>query len=356
MRQWLPMAVAASALSLLAPWASLGQAAPAPRAAPSSASESLPARLAELGQLFVSLGQAEASRTELLKRLDRYRKSIRDTQRQSPGPSRDFKLRRLLSDSQALAKEISALDQKIARERAALHRTRQALAKLLESLKEEDRARVRRELERTRRSEGSRSRPRQVLKVAKPTIHPLDGPREIEEKADALRDSEDKIRKQIKEIEDILSALERRRRLRAISSGLDRYTGIFNEDSSSRRVVRIRPTRTSADSATGSPTPDPSREGDLNPPESFAGVVDDPQVGEGTRTAVSGTYAVVLRELLTAETINALRQAGRSGDPEERRRALERARAELRRTATELQRKSQTFRQRARQLRSQESR
>lgn len=336
MKPWLGILMATLALSLASPGAQAAPIAPG-----------LSTRLEELNQRFAAVDKAVAGRTALLGRLDRYRRSIRDTRRQEAGPARDFKLRRLLAEAQALAKQISALDVELARHQEALEEARQSLLRLLAELQGAQREKVQQELARTRQSKDGRPA---VLKVARPLIHPLDGPREIEEKADVLRDSEDKIRKRIEEIDRALTNMAERRRLRSISQRLDRYTGIFNEDSSSRRVTRIRPSKIVAP-AEGAPNPagEMDTQGGYAPADDFAGS------GVG-RTVTSGTYAVVLRELLTPATLHALRKAGESGDPEARIRALRKAREELQKAAADLRSRSQTYRERARQLRTHEKR
>ncbi|MDY0000208.1 MAG: hypothetical protein RBU30_02820 [Polyangia bacterium] len=309
----------------------------------------LAARLAELNRKFAQVDQAIASRVTLLGRLDRYRRSIKEARDQEAGPARDFKLRRLLAEAQVLASKLSALDAELAGHQRALEEARRALVTKLSALKGAERLRVQRELARTR---GAKERPPAVLKVARPVIDPLDGPREIEEKADVLKDSEEKIRKRIEEIDRVLANMAERRRLRAISQRVDRYTGIFNEDSSSRRVTRIRPTRitSTGDGATSAPA-----ELDANPSSAY-GSYEDTAGGSIGRSVSSGTYAVVLRELLTPATLNALRKAGQSGDPDERIRALQKARDELRQAASDLRNRSQTYRDRAKQLRTNEKR
>lgn len=332
-------------LGILMTTLALGAGGPRAMAAPSAGD--VAARLAELNRRFAEVDRAVASRVALLGRLDRYRRSLRDTRRQEAGPARDFKLRRLLAEAQALAKQLSAVDAELAGHQRALEVARQALLGQLSALGDAERRRVQQELARTRQTSPGQVR---VLKVARPTIHPLDGPREIEEKADVLKDSEDKIRKRIEEIDRVLANLAERRRLRSISQRLDRYTGIFNEDSSSRRVTRIRPTRITSSGEGGPSAP---AELDANPSAAYA---DDSASGAIGRSVTSGTYAVVLRELLTPATLSALRKAGQSGDPEARLQALRRARDELRQAAAELRSRSQTYRERAKQLRTREKR
>jgi hypothetical protein len=327
------------------------RAAPAARGADATTPAVLSKGLAELNRHFGELNRLLVTRQKQLERLERYRSTISQVRKQPAGPARDFKLRRLLADARALAKRLSGLDASIRRAQQGVERARRSLRDKLSKLQGKRRAKVKRVLQRTRRARKAR-----VLRVAQPRIHPLDGPRQIEEKADVLKDSEDKIRRRLAEIGRVINRLKKRRKLRSISRRVDRYTGLFNEDSSRRRVTRIRANKTPSEPSVGEGgTPAPAGQADADPSSLTGSYNGDDASAEldGTRGSglSSGTYAVVLRRLLTPATLRALREASRSKDPATRLQALNRARAELRKKAQQLRRRHQQYRQRARKLR-----
>jgi len=329
-------------------------AAPA-RAQSAKTPEVLRKGLTALNRHFAELNRHVAARAALLERLERYRTLLRKTRALPAGPARDYRLRRLLAEARTLAKRLSGLDQRIRVVQKSLDDARRRLLSSLAQLKGAHRTRLRQELARTRRG-----RTHRVLRVAQPRIHPLDGPRQILDKADVLKDSEEKIRKRLAEIARVIGRLKNRRTLRNISRRVDRYTGLFNEDSSRRRVTRIRPAKVPAEAAAPQGTGDPSHNSQDSDGLASYGTSAPADDGTGEwgpgRSVSSGTYAVVLRELLTPATIQALRKAGRSGDPAARLKALERARRELTLAAQRLRERAKRYRQRARDLRATERR
>lgn len=326
------------------------QAAPRSRAATSAVTSALRA----LNRQFRTLTQQISHRTALLGRLARYRRAIAATRRRPAGPARDFKLRGLLAEARDLAARISRVDRTVRALGHAVDRARVRLGKRLDALSAAERARARAALSRTRRAH----RAPRVLRVARPRIHPLDGPRQIEEKADLLRDSAEKVRRRLVEIQRIISRIRTRQRLREISRRVDRYTGLFAEDTTRHRVTRIRPSRPAASTNDTQPAGVP-RDGDRGSAlgGSYNGPGESGTVGlqsgsDPSRDAPSGTYAVVLREVLTPGAVQALKRAGLRRNPGARLRALERARQELARTAKRLRDRARAYRARARTLRT----
>jgi len=316
------------------------------QAAPTSSS---PAQLVRLNKAFNRLVQLNIQRSRQLVRLKRFQTTIRATRARSAGPARDFKLRRLLAGARALAKRLSATDKQVAKALASVTAARLSLIQALTRLKKSQQTRARRALIHTAsKGRGSLT----VLRIARTRLHPLDGPREIGEKVDLLKDSEEKIRKRLQEIDRVISRLGKRLKLRRIARGVDRYSGLFAEDTSRRRVTRIRPARSPGAGDPGVPAEGILATNDMdagytNPSGTFG---DDSH----SRGISSSTYAVVLKELLTPATLAALRKAGRSSDPRVRLRALRRARAELKRAVAKLRARARRYRAKAKHLRQSE--
>jgi hypothetical protein len=292
-----------------------------------------------LGTAQKQLQQVAAARSGLLARLGRYQGAIEATRSQAPSPARDYKLRQLLAKTQALSKQLSTLDGLVRRFKAELGQHRTALLTLLVQVTPDQAAIIRRAIAATLPHP---ARDPGVLRVPRVNIGALDGPRDIEEKADLLKDSEEKIRRRLKELDEVILRIEARQKLRRIADQVDRDDGLFAEDASRHRITRLRPGssgRTSeADGAYGlSDNPAPTG----TTPGAFVG-------------AGSSAYSVVLREVLSPATLEALRSAGRSTDPAVRLQALARVRAELQKKALELQQREREYRDRARSLRRHE--
>lgn len=341
MNRWISI----TALLLALAWPTTAQAAP---------QESTSAGLARLNKAFTRVVQLNNQRSQLLKRLKRFQATIRTTRVRPAGPARDFKLRRLLAGARALAKRLSTTDKQLRRALTNLTAARAGLIQAMTRLKKSQQSRVRRALSQTAgRAHGKLT----VLRIAKTKLHPLDGPRQINEKADLLKDSEEKIRKRLKEIDQVITRIGKRQKLRRIARGVDRYSGLFGEDTSRRRVTRIRPSKAPA----GAADPGAPAEGLQNSSDMDGGYTGNPNSTFGDDSssrggASSSTYAVVLKELLTPATLAALRKAGRSSDPRVRLRALRKARAELHRAIAKLKAKARRYRAKAKRLRQSEQR
>lgn len=306
--------------------------------------------LTRLNSAFNRLNQQLSSRVTLLERLKLYNATIQQTRARKAGPARDYRLRRLLAEARALSRRLSGLDVRIKRSQEELDRARKALLGLLARLKARQAAQVKAQLARTSRT-GKRQV--KVLKVAKTRIDPLDGPREIEEKADLLKDSEEKIRRRIREIARVIDRLKKRAKLRRISRRVDRDEGLYGEDTSRHRITRLRP---GSNPNRSTPTDDGVTQ-DADTLGTNSGYA-TPAPGAAEPSWESGhsarTYAVLLKEVLSPAALASLRKASQSNDPEVRLKALQRVQQELRRAAARLRKKSTRYRQKARELRQKE--
>src|SRR6185369_13571709 len=103
--------------------------------------------------------------------------------------------------------------------------------------------------------------PGKPIGVARAAENPLDGPRELQDKADLLRDSGDKLRREVQRLAQRIDGVERRRHLRERAGAVDE--DLFGEAVSNRRSPRVASTTFagpnhgggSGDTAQGSPAP-----------------------------------------------------------------------------------------------------
>jgi hypothetical protein len=196
--------------------------------------------------------------------------------------------------------------------------------------------------------------PVQVVRDPRAAIDPLDGPRELREKADLLRDSGDKLRREVKRIAGRLDNVERRRHLRERSGALDE--DLFGESTSNRRVARVgdsggNGTSTSVSSDHASPTQTTGTGGAVNTAPGAT-----PTLGSGQQpsTPTTGrTDTTTLRNLVDPATLDELERADSIDDTDRQARALKKAQTELESLANELDRRAQALDGRATQLKQQ---
>jgi len=217
--------------------------------------------------------------------------------------------------------------------------------------------------------------PEKPLGVARATDDPLDGPRELQDKADLLRDSGDKLRREVARLSQRIDGVERRRHLRERAGAVDE--DLFGEAVSNRHSPRVASTTFSrgggsADNqgagtptangaggggsggsgggSAGSPAPGGSGSGGA-PPGGGLGGGGSPG-GGGTTGTLGGTSGdtTVLRNLVDPATLDELRRSDGGDDLERQIRALRRAQGELSGLATELDRRAHALSQRADEL------
>jgi hypothetical protein len=198
------------------------------------------------------------------------------------------------------------------------------------------------------------------------TVDPLDGPRELREKADLLRDSEDKLRREVKRLAQRIDDVERRRHLRERAGAIDEDW--FGESNYNRRMARSSSTLNAggaqgeargpnADSSqaappaagAGGPTAGGVTGGGAPGPgagPSFGGAADPSRAG-------GGDASTVLRNLVDPATLEELRRADGSDDLDRQLRALKRAQGELEGLARDLGKRAKTLSDRAESLRKQ---
>jgi hypothetical protein len=272
---------------------------------------------------------------------------IEQLKAQPPGPVRDLRLQSLLAQAQDRADDLSQR----AAARKTLHANVATLQKRLLSLCErvlagEDGAvdsgrrvqllRLRAQLtERLYGDEPERLRALTQSSAALEKETPSDDPQGLRDRADLLRDSADKLLREMAKLKERRQALLARQRVRQRAATVDE--DLFAEQATARRgggVFSGRETK-AADAAAaptvgGTPTPPPTP---------------DPGTASGPTTS--------LRTALDPSTLDALLRSDGSGDAGAQAAALQRAEGELRSLVEQLQRRATQLEQRAVTLRNQ---
>jgi hypothetical protein len=345
-----------------------------------------------------AVAQAEAqlgARKAVEARLEREAKELAaavDREKAAPSTmARDLRLGQLLAEAR---QKSDALDAAVAdRERAAkeLERARRALVAACDAaLAQKDLGGEAQRLELTR------LRTAQVTLLVQPgstlvaprlpegpvVADPLDGPRELEDKADLLRDSADKLRREAARLLARIDDVERRRHLRERAGAVDEDW--FNDAAWSRRAARApgsglpasRGGNESAQAAPNAPSTGGSGSGSFSdsagpsaptagaggaggaPPPSAGGTGGDRGGVGGGPTGVGGGVSgggrdstAVLRNLVDPSTLEELRRADGSDDLDRQLRALRRAESELLGMARDLHRRADSLAARAADLR-----
>lgn len=141
--------------------------------------------------------------------------------------------------ARAVRRRISAIDEEMRSQLAGLRtgalETRREVARLLKALHEERRVLSATLAELTPVPKNARR-----WASFRITVDPLDGPQELQEKADFLEDARDKLRKKATEIAALVVASKRSRRLQEAANRFRMETGLFDEELRPERVTRGR--------------------------------------------------------------------------------------------------------------------
>jgi hypothetical protein len=348
----------------------------------------LRAREAELARLDAEQTRDQARLKALASTSQELAAEIERVKSEPVGVRRDFQLQELLAAAKSKSDALDRLASELRGRAASLAQARRAV------VAGSDRA-LAGQLPEATRLELSRLRTAQVTLLAQPPIalgrteveaDPLDGPRELSEKADLLRDSEDKLRREVGRLGRRIDDVERRRHLRERAGSVDEDW--FAESTSNRRVARVAGVgaaggnnREGADKAG---TADPARGGGASPPpaappgQAGAGSpptgpttgVGGPAAGGGGPAAGGGGQATgggftdstpagrndaasVLRNLVDPSTLAELRRSDGTDDLERQLRALRRAHSELEGMARDLARRAHALSARAAELKKQ---
>jgi hypothetical protein len=308
--------------------------------------------------------QVDASRARLENESSQLAGDIEHVKAEAAGVRRDFRLRELLAAQKTKADELTRVAADLRGRAAPLTEARRAL------IANCDRALLQPALNEAKRLELARLRTAQATLLAMPmaplgqlgkvAVDPLDGPRELKEKADLLRDSGDKLKREVARLTARIDDVERRRHLRERAGAVDEDW--FGEATSNRKFARTSTigqntnakTNDGAQTPAANPTPGVTG-GTINgggaggPPP--AGFNNDPSTNNsGSSRATDST---VLRNLVDPATLDELRRADGGDDLERQVRALKRAQGELEGMAAEMERRARSLATRADELKKQ---
>ncbi len=197
-------------------------------------------------------------------------------------------------------------------------------------------------------------------KVAPVAADPLDGPRELKEKADFLRDSEDKLKREVHRLSSRIDDVERRRHLRERVGAVD--DDMFGEAASNRKFARLSSTAASQNAKTSDSNPSASLGGGMAATPTVGGVSgttpnSNNNFGNTPAPATPGgersSDTAVLRNLVDPSTLDELRRADGGDDLDRQVRALKKAQGELEGMAAELERRAKSLSTRADELKRQ---
>jgi hypothetical protein len=324
----------------------------------------LRAREAEVARAALDADKLEARQKQLAAESGKLAAEI-DRLKSEP-LRRDARLEEALAAQKSRSDELAALFPQRQARQAVLDKARRALVVACDqALKTPLPESTRFELQRTRTAQVTLLAAPQIAPLGKTPVEvdPLDGPRELTEKADLLRDSEDKLRREVARLTVRIDDVERRRHLRERAGAVDEDW--FGEATSNRRVARqpgVGTARTggnekaTADAAPAAPPTNGAGAG--SPGQGGGGVSPGPAPQQPTGAfadpgASRGSDASVLRNLVDPATLAELRRADGSDDLDRQLRALRRAQGELEGLARELNRRAHTLSSRAAELKKQ---
>ncbi|HZS38860.1 MAG TPA: hypothetical protein VFF06_18635 [Polyangia bacterium] len=313
------------------------------------------AQSAEVQQLDGARASLDGRRAQLERESQKLAAEIERLKAEPAGVRRDVRLGELLADSKAKTDELERVAAELRARGSSLTSARKALVAACDRALQKGLPEARRlELERLRTGQVTQlAQPAQPLDIGRASADPLDGPRELEEKADLLRDSGDKLKREVNRLATRIDDVERRRHLRERSNAVD--DDWFGESASNRKSARpatlgapgSQSARGAGDAAAvptngvgGTPAP-----GVPNSPGTSFG-------GGGTNSFGNDKSAesTVLRNLVDPATLDELRRADGGDDLERQVRALKRAQGELDGLARELDRRARALSTRADEL------
>jgi hypothetical protein len=314
----------------------------------------------------------ESHRRRLETLLSAQVRRISRLKQQQAGVRRDFQLRRALRENRELASRLTKLQKRVRELNQHLLQVIDSAIARAKTKKGKD------QLLKYRQKIARRFITRATRIVTSEKASPLDSPEDLEEKADLLKDSEEKVRRQLKRIKQQLSRLRRRSKLQRHSRSVDDSPFI---ESSLRRIVRSQrsekldsysPKNQTNKEAVDTNNRTPAPAGDDNLDNAGEGSDSSNSVGgdnytekppltsdstakpfpssglltgnKGRMTTIPG---VIVRGVLDPSILVELRRANKSGSLRARLKALEKAKKKLEQMAKALNMQSLKLRQRA---------
>jgi hypothetical protein len=313
-----------------------------------------------IGQLDGARAQSELRRAELEQQSRALAAQIEAIKAEPTGVRRDLQLQDLLAAQRSKSDELEHIAADLRGRASLLAGARRKLLSdcdraLAMQLPESKRL----ELTRVRTTQAAwLAQPDRPLGVARPTADPLDGPRELQDKADLLRDSGDKLRREVQRLAQRIDGVERRRHLRERAGAIDE--DLFGEAVSNRHAARVTTLGSTAAAGSGGASAPTSG------PGTGTGAAGGAGGGAGTTTGGNGSNSggglsnsappppdttTTLRNLVDPATLDELRRADGGDDLERQVRALRHAQGELDGLAKELDRRAHDLSTRADELR-----
>jgi hypothetical protein len=255
--------------------------------------------------------------------------------------SRDRKLEAVLAGANDQARRLNAKDAEV-RAAAAQVATRKTAAIQLIDGELAARPTAERAAQLVRQRTDLAGKPGKRIRIADETIDPLDDPEDLEDKAKALAQSELDLVAEEKRLGRRVVHHKRQAKLaHAKNRGED---DPFIDDSAPRRPGQLN---TNA----GGRDPDSEAEQPAPTADPGDGVNAPPTGGSYTDGDFSADPAIVLADVIDPRTVEDLRRAQQSGDPESQARAAEKAQKEVQARIERLRKRRQLMEQRARELR-----
>jgi hypothetical protein len=306
----------------------------------------------------------EKKRKTLLGRLKALKRTADRLQKKAAGPARDYRLRTAMREARQMSKLLAVHDGRIALYRKMARKLRRRMKRLAQRLTKRQASKLTDCIKRAMPSK--RAAAAQRGRLAKVKLDPLDGPKEIEEKADLLADSADKLQKRLRTLKRAIRRVEKQVALRKASKRAEGRRALWGSGQPTRLTARPRTTPSvkthqPAGAQGGTPGPQNSSlygDGRDDMDNGFAAEADPSAVPGSSgpvsvRTVWERTIGA-LRDLVDPSTAAALNKAMRSGNLATRLAALKKARQILARKTAELRKRSKRFRRRATELRRKE--
>ncbi len=291
----------------------------------------------EVADLGAAMARSEAARAQLAQKNADEAREIDRLKAQPAGVARDYRLGQLLEATQDRAAELDRLQGEAASLRAKLVAACDAV------IADKSQPQAARDAAAARRASLVE---RPSVEIARPAVDPLDGAQELSEKADLIKDSEDRLRREVERIGKRIDGVESRRRLRERAAAVD--DDLFLESSSSRRVVRVAPVQADRNGAQTPASPNfaAGMSSDGKSAGAPGGTTNGLADGGGGETRLGAS----LRGALDPSLLDELRRAEAGQDLDRQVRALRKMQGSLRSLADDLARREADLRARARDI------
>jgi len=281
-------------------------------------------------------GKLVSTKATLAKQYDGELAEVDKIKKQKQSWRRDRKLRDKLASSLETANKLASTSAAITKLDVTLKKQRKALIVAIDAeLADEPAAKRAKSLRATRDEIAPKIEQKKAKKIVLPDdeIDPLADPEDLEAQAKALRASESELEREIASLEKTATRFRKQAELRKQHERADELAS--RDDSNPRRTAGSGGRNGGDDAALEPAAEDGADElgGGASPPDAFS------------------DSAVVLSDVVDGDTVDALRKAERSSDPETKAAAAERARKAVAARLKKIEKRRKEIEQRARELR-----